>query len=74
MTRKDYKAIAAIFRERMVRADAIYNEAHNADLRARGMLLRAEMQGAAERVAGWMGYDNPRFDQHRFLRACGVSS
>jgi hypothetical protein len=74
MTRKDYVAIAAVFKAQMIRADAIYNEASNADMRARGMLLRAGMQSAAEGVCHVMAADNPRFDRARFLKACGVQS
>lgn len=64
MTRKDYIAIAAAFRNAATRTvlggGDVYNEL-------------VSLSWAAQYVADAMAQDNPRFDRERFLQATGVS-
>ena len=64
MTRKDYVAIAAVFKSRNEMAQNIQN-------RAVRMTHYAEIAGS---LADMLAANNPRFDRARFLKACGVQS
>ncbi len=58
-SRKDYKAIAAEFKEAYAVAESDS--------------VRTALEGMAERVAGYFALNNPRFDWPRFIEACGVT-
>lgn len=67
MTRKDYVAIAAVLRKRV---DRLPDQGTTLEQRVR----LAEVLEIAYRIADVFQRDNPRFDEDRFLKACGLQS
>jgi GTP cyclohydrolase FolE2 len=62
MTRKDYKAIAAILRN-------VY-EIHGADNHLR---VHQALKTVAEQYTTYAKQDNPRFARETFMEACGIN-
>lgn len=65
MTRKDYELTAAAIKAELDNSSA---DKYGDDY-ARGAYWA--LDAAAKRLANTLATDNPRFDQARFLRACG---
>lgn len=61
MTRKHFEAIAAIIATRVPFADPKHEE-----------WAAAAVAELAENLAGYFATENPNFDRHRFLKACGL--
>lgn len=65
MSRKDYIATAAALNAENHRS--VGGSTKDEDLHRLGVAV------AAQAMADYMESDNPRFDRHRFLKACGLS-
>lgn len=65
MTRKDYEIIARAIKSAL----ADYQQDHqNGDLAG---LVGGAVKNTAIHIAEELGQDNPRFDYHTFMKACG---
>ena len=70
MSRKDYVAVAAEIKNKIVSYTQGSNGLNNLDF-YRGAL--ASLKEAAHGLADVFAASNPRFDRQRFLTACGVN-
>jgi len=67
MTKKDYELIAmSVWRSRHVTEFTEKNQVRKQARLAMSKLIASDL-------AGTLSGDNPRFDQNRFLQACGVT-
>ena len=66
MTKKDYELIAAAIKRTVDEARAYEHPAYGLSIRL------SALEDLANDLAGELTKTNPRFDQRRFLVACGV--
>jgi len=74
MTRKDYELIARILKEQVIRdREALtFFDSERTEAPAVNVAVANRTRLTIYQLAEGLRFDNPRFDQETFLKACGL--